>query len=50
MYIYKKRGCSFNVGDIVYSVVVRFNAVDFGKLVGFQILFRFLRILMYLRL
>lgn len=51
MYIYRKRGCSLNVGDIVYSVVVRFFfAVDFGKLVGFQILFRFLRILMYQRL
>lgn len=24
MYIYRKRGCSLNVGDIVYSVVVRF--------------------------
>lgn len=51
MYIYRKRGCSLNVGDIVYSVVVRFFfAVDFGKLVGFQILFRFLIILMYQRL
>lgn len=47
MYIYRKRGCSLNVGDIVYSVVVSFFfvAVDFGKLVGFQILFKFLGIL-----
>lgn len=48
MYIYRKRGCSLNVGDIVYSVVVSFFfvAVDFGKLVGFQILFKFLGILL----
>lgn len=50
MYIYRKRGCSLNVGDIVYSVVVNFNAVDFGKLLGFQILFKFLGILKYQRL
>lgn len=50
MYIYRKRGCSLNVEDIVYSVVVSFYAVDFGKLLGFQILFKFLGILKYPRL
>lgn len=49
MYIYIKCGCSSNVGNIVYSVVVSYDAVDFGKDLEFQMLFSFLRVLQYQR-